>query len=257
VTGRTFFPRTFEPDHGWAAGPLVAFDTETTGVDVEEDRIVTAFLGDGSASDLSWLVDPGIAIPAEATAVHGITSEEARAHGRPAAEAVGELVGALNRALAAGIAVVTYNAAFDFTMLDRECRRYGLGTLEHQLRRPVSPLVDPWVLDKRVDRYRRGHRKLPDVCQVYNVPLLEAHDARSDALAALGVARALAALYPDVAALTANALHELQVGAARDQAADFAAYLERQGIVGREVDRSWPVKPFPGPNGQPLVGPGQ
>jgi DNA polymerase-3 subunit epsilon len=152
MTGRTFLTRAFETDHGWAVGPLVAFDTETTGVDVEADRIVTAFLGDGSASDLSWLVDPGIAIPAEARAVHGITMDEARAHGRTAVEAVGEIVGALTRALAAGIAVVTYNAAVDFTMLDRECRRYCLGTLEDHLRRPLSPLVDPWVLDKHVDR---------------------------------------------------------------------------------------------------------
>jgi DNA polymerase-3 subunit epsilon len=240
---------TIETNRGWAVRPLVAFDTETTGVDVETDRIVAAYLGDGSTSDLSWLVDPGIAIPAEATAVHGITTDEARAHGRLAVEAIGEIVDALARALAAGIAVVTYNAAFDFTMLDQECRRYGLQTLEDRLGRPVSPVVDPWVLDKHVDRYRSGHRRLPDVCQVYGVALLEAHDARGDALAALGVARALATLYPEAAALTAEALHELQVGAARDQAVDFAAYLERQGVTGREVDGSWPVKPFPLPDG--------
>ena len=248
---------TIETNRGWAVGPLVAFDTETTGVDVETDRIVAAYLGDGSTSDLSWLVDPGIAIPVEATAVHGITTDEVRAHGRPAAEAIGEIVDALARALAAAIAVVTYNAAFDFTMLDRECRRYGLQTLEDRLGRPVSPVVDPWVLDKHVDRYRSGHRRLPDVGQVYGVALLEAHDARGDALAALGVARALATLYPEAAALTAEALHELQVGAARDQAVDFAAYLERQGVVGREVGGDWPVKPFPVPDGQPPVSRGR
>ena len=225
-------------------------------MDVETDRIVAAYLGDGSTSDLSWLVDPGIALPADATAIHGITTDEVRAHGRPAAEAIGEIVDALARALAAGIAVVTYNAAFDFTMLDRECRRYRLQTLEDQLRRPVSPVVDPWILDKHVDRYRSGHRTLPDVSKVYGVPLLETHDARADALAALGVARALTVRYPDVAALTVEALHELQVGAARDQAANFAAYLERQGITGREVGGDWPVKPVPILGGQPPVGPG-
>jgi len=248
---------TIETNRGWAVGPLVAFDNETTGVDVETDRIVAAYLGDGSTSDLSWLVDPGIAISAEATAVHGITTDEARAHGRPAVEAIGEIVDSLARALAAAIAVVTYNAAFDFTMLDRECRRYGLQTLEDRLGRPVSPVVDPWVLDKHVDRYRSGKRKLPDVCKVYVVPLLEAHDARADALSALGVARALAALYPEVAALTVEALHELQVGAARDQAVDFAAYLGRQGVPGREVGGDWPVKPLPITDGQPLRGPGR
>ena len=86
---------TIETNRGWAGGPLVAFDTETTGVDVETDRIVAAYLGDGSTSDLSWLVDPGIALPADATAIHGITTDEVRAHGRPAAEAIGEIVDAL------------------------------------------------------------------------------------------------------------------------------------------------------------------
>jgi DNA polymerase-3 subunit epsilon len=238
---------TIETNRGWAVGPLVAFDTETTGVDVETDRIVAAYLGDGGARDLSWLVDPGIAIPAGATAVNGITTEQVRAQGRSAAQAISEIVDALARALAAAIAVVTYNAAFDFTVLDRECHRYGLQTLEDRLGRPVSPVVDPWVLDKHVDRYRSGHRTLPDVCQVYRVRLVEAHDARGDALAALGVARALAKGYPEVAVLSPNALHELQVGAAREQAASFAAYLERKGVVAREVGGDWPVKPFPPP----------
>lgn len=55
MTSRTFFSRAFETDHGWATGPLVAFNTETTGVDVDEDRIVTAFLGDGSTSGSAGL----------------------------------------------------------------------------------------------------------------------------------------------------------------------------------------------------------
>jgi DNA polymerase III epsilon subunit-like protein len=42
-------------------------------------RIVTAYLGDEGGSQLSWLVDPGIAIPAGGTAVHGITAEVRRA----------------------------------------------------------------------------------------------------------------------------------------------------------------------------------
>jgi DNA polymerase-3 subunit epsilon len=231
------------------AGPLVAFDTETTGLDVESDRIVTAYLGDGGASDLSWLIDPGIEIPAQATAIHGISTERAHALGRSASEAIGEIVDSLATAMSAGAAIVTYNVAYDFTLLDRECRRYGLNSLEAQLRRPVCPLVDPLILDRHVDRYRSGRRTLTDVCRHYSVTLQDAHDARSDALAVLGVARALAERYPDIAAPTATSLHELQVGAARDQAASFAAYLRRQGAVPREGDGSWPVKPLPGLTG--------
>ncbi|MHB1524153.1 MAG: exonuclease domain-containing protein [Candidatus Dormibacteria bacterium] len=239
----------------WADGRLVAFDTETSGLDVETARVVSAYLGDGTAADRIWLADPGIAIPAEAMAIHGISTEEARAKGRPAAAVIGEITDVLAEMLGAGTAVVTYNAAFDFTLLDRECRRYGLGSLEDWIGRPVCPLVDPLVLDRYVDRFRPGRRTLAAACQVYGVPLLGAHDARSDALAALGVARALAGRYPSIAALTAESLHEIQVGAARDQAANLAAYLQRQGAAEREVDGSWPLKPFPGPAGHRLVRP--
>ena len=228
---------------GWAAGPLLAFDTETTGLDVDKERIVTAYLGDGGEGERSWLVDPGIPIPAEATAVHGITTQEARAHGRPAADAVAEIVESLATALGAGASVVTYNASYDFTLLDRECRRHGVRLLESRIGRPVGPIVDPLVLDRHVDRYRPGKRTLADACRVYQVELRAAHDARSDALGALGVARALAARYPELASLTSASVHQLQIGAALDQAASFAAYLRRQGAVPRDVDGSWPLRP--------------
>ncbi len=228
---------------GWAAGPLLAFDTETTGLDVDQERIVTAYLGDGGEGERSWLVNPGVQIPPEATAVHGITTEEAQAHGRPAADSIAEIVEALATALLGGAAVVTYNASYDFTLLDRECRRHGVRVLESWLGRPVGPIVDPLILDRHVDRYRAGKRTLAAACQVYRVELQGAHNARSDALAALGVARALAARYPDLAALSADSVHQVQVGAALDQAANFAAYLRRQGTVPRGVDGSWPLRP--------------
>lgn len=229
----------------WAAGRLVAFDTETTGIDRETDRIVPAYLGDGSPGERSWLVDPGISIPAEATRVNHITTEHARASGRPAIEAVGEIADALAQALSAGGAVVVYKADFDFTILDRECRRHGLPTLGDRLGGPVGPLVDPLVLDHYLDRYRPGSRKLERACAVYGVALPMAHDARDDALATLGVARALAVAYPEAGALTAIALHELQVAAHRDWAADFTAYRRGRGDADPEVDGAWPVKPLP------------
>ncbi|MHB8395545.1 MAG: exonuclease domain-containing protein [Candidatus Dormibacteria bacterium] len=246
----SFFAGAFRPPLAWTAGPLVAFDTETTGVDVERDRIVTAYLGDGSSSELSWLVDPGIRIPVEATRVNHITTEHARANGRPARESVEEIAGAIAKALSVGGAVVVYKADFDFTILDRECRRHGLSTLERRLGRLVGPLVDPLVLDRHFDRYRRGSRTLASACDVYEVALPAAHDSRNDALATLGVARALAAAYPEAGNVTATALHELQVGAQRDWAANFTAYRRVRGDADPEIDGSWPVKPYP-KNGSP------
>jgi DNA polymerase III epsilon subunit-like protein len=64
--------------------PIVAFDTETTGLRVS-DRLVelaaVRFRGEEVEGEWSALVDPGVPIPAEATAVHGIRDEDVR---RPA-----------------------------------------------------------------------------------------------------------------------------------------------------------------------------
>ena len=120
---------------GWHEGRLAAFDVETTGVHPASDRIVTAavsLVGGGLETvSRDWLVDPGVEIPAGATAVHGITTEMARAEGRPSAEAVEEITTLLAEQVLAGVPIIAFNARFDLTMLDREARRHG-----------VVPLID-------------------------------------------------------------------------------------------------------------------
>lgn len=71
----------------WYDGPLAAFDTETTGIDVERDRIVSAALvvqeTPRSAPRITrWLINPGVEIPDAATAVHGLTADHLALHGR-------------------------------------------------------------------------------------------------------------------------------------------------------------------------------
>ena len=71
----------------WYEGPLAAFDTETTGVDVETDRIVSAAVvvqdAPGTRPRVTrWLVNPGVPVPAGATAVHGLTDERLQRDGR-------------------------------------------------------------------------------------------------------------------------------------------------------------------------------
>ena len=175
----------------WHTRPMAAFDVETTGLDVEGDRIVTAALwridpGNRTKDVTTWLADPGIEIPQEATEIHGITTEQARAEGRPAAEVVTEIAAALEAVIAEGLPVVVYNAPYDFTLLDRELALHRPG-------RPLAaqPLVvDPLVLDKEVDTFRRGSRKLVDVCAHYEVPLAqeEAPGAAAEAMAAARLA---------------------------------------------------------------------
>src|SRR6478609_10030477 len=104
---------------------LGVFDLETTGIDVESARIVTAHVGLLDSDGLvrhrrDWLLDPGVEIPSEATAVHGITTEVARRNGMDAARGVAAIVAQLRSLFERGIPVVAYNAPYDFTLLDRE-----------------------------------------------------------------------------------------------------------------------------------------
>lgn len=224
---------------------VAVFDLETTGVDVESDRVVTAHVGviDPHGWEIaarSWIADPGIEIPEGATAVHGITTEYARSHGRPAHEVVSEVTAALRSLLGQGVPVVAYNASYDFSLLAHEAIRHGLDPLVDP-----SPVIDPFVIDKAYDRYRPGKRTLEVVAEHYAVPLDGAHEAAADAVAAGRVAQALARQFSLPPTLIE--LHTRQIGWARAQAASLTEYFVRVGRLDPEetLDGTWPVRTTP------------
>lgn len=221
---------------------LGVFDLETTGVDVTSARIVSAHVGvldrDGAvAARTDWLVDPGVEIPAAASAVHGISTQRARQEGRRADEAVAEIVAALRTLLEAGTPVVAYNAPYDLSLLWHEAKRYAVAPLEEP-----RPIIDPLVIDKALDKYRRGKRTLTVTAEHYGVALDDAHDAGADAIAAGRVAQALARAYPAELGLDALELHRRQVRWCREQAADFQAYMRRVKDPSFTTSGAWPVR---------------
>ncbi|GAA3957150.1 3'-5' exonuclease [Streptomyces marokkonensis] len=233
----------------WFEGRLAGFDLETTGVDVENDRIVTACVvqcgGKQPTQSFNWLADPGIDIPEGAAKVHGITTERARAEGRPAAEVVEQLVAALAENVSAGLPIVAMNASFDLTIVDREARRYGVQPLVDIVGDDLL-VVDPRVLDKKVDPYRRGGRKLEDLCRTYDVALDGAHSADADAIAACRVAWRIAKKTKPIGEATLGQLHKQQIEWARQQAESLRDYFAR--TPGKEswadgVRTEWPFIP--------------
>jgi DNA polymerase III subunit epsilon len=173
----------------WFDLRFASFDIETTSPDPEQARIVAAAaieIGGRRATDSrTWLVDPGIEIPAGATAVHGITTEHARELG----ELPGDAVPAIVERLAARPdgPIVIFNSPYDLTVLDRECGRYGVQPLQD--RGPLL-VVDPLVIDKHIHRYRPGSRKQAPMCAHYRLRLEpNAHDADYDARCAAFLAR--------------------------------------------------------------------
>ncbi|MFF8383024.1 exonuclease domain-containing protein [Streptomyces kanasensis] len=247
---------------GWHGETLVGFDLETTGTEPFEARIVTAAVvevrGGVTRARREWLADPGVLIPAQASAIHGISSEHAAARGRPARDVADEVADALAGYWTRGVPVVAYNAAFDLTLLTAELRRHGLPSLSERLGgAPIGPVVDPYTIDRAVDRYRRGKRNLEAVCAEYGVVLDDAHEAAADALAAVLVACAIAERHARVASTPPAELHTRQIEWYAAWATDFQAFLRRQGSPDAVVDPAWPLRrpaASPAPDAAPVAG---
>lgn len=231
-------------DRPWHA-ELAVFDLETTGIDVETSRIVTAHVGVLDAAgqvveQWQWLADPGVEIPDGAAAIHGITTEMARTGGRPSRQVVGEIVATLDVLLVSGLPLVIYNAPYDLSLLNREARRHRVMPLADP-----RPVIDPLVLDKAVDRYRPGKRTLTRACEVYGVELLDAHDASADAIAAGRVAQEIARRYDGRLGADVHGIHDRQVRWCKAQSLGFQDYMRRTKDPLFTAAFEWPERPHP------------
>ena len=218
----------------WCQNALLALDLETTGLDPLEDRIVQAAVvlvdADGSVSATSWdsIVNPGVPIPTGASSIHGITTERARQEGISPVDALRRMARLIDDAADGGVPLVIFNAPFDWPFVLAEAQRHGV-------RIATPEIVDPLVIDRAVDRYRRGSRRLDAMAAHYGHDLGHAHDARADAVAAAAIARAVGAQYPEAGDLTPRALQPRQAKWHAEHAGSLSRHL------GKPIDPGWPL----------------
>ncbi len=232
----------------WIEGPLLGFDTETTGTDTSNDRIVTAALvfstGPGREQEAiaTWLIDPGVPIPEGAARVHGISTEHAQQYGMPSKPALEEIAVRLVECLQQGTPIVAFNGGFDLSIMEAELARNGLPTLEQRLGHAIAPVVDPLVLDRGLDRYRKGKRTLSAMMEVYGVAEPEGamHTADVDVSMTLDVLRALAAKHSVVAETELPELHKKQMDMHRAWAENFNEFLKSRGKT-PDANPVWPL----------------
>lgn len=156
---------------------IIAFDTETTGLDPKTSEIVTASIvkEESGISSVEWLLRTSIPSSDEAFEKHGITWETAKESGEDYLASIEDIA---SRLLAADY-VVTANGVFDLTMLQASLDRYS----EKEWDLSTVSLIDIMVLDKFIDKYRKGPRKLENLKQHYGVEYSgELHDATTDAV---------------------------------------------------------------------------
>lgn len=217
------------------ASRMLSFDLETTSANPGEARIVTSALVriDGSTVTSSEeLADPGVEIPEEAAAVHGITTEKARAEGRPHDEVLDKTVAAIRKGWEDGLTLVVFNAPYDLTVL-----RHLTGTFTVD-----GPVYDPLVIDRAKDRYRKGKRNLGALSEFYGVRLDNAHEATSDATAAARIAWKQVRMWPELAKMSFGELMEYQAVQYYTSNSELKTYFESRGRDASGVTLSWPME---------------
>lgn len=229
-------------------GPLLGLDIESTGVDTFEDRIVTYSMIYSAGPDAEpqiheWMINPGVEIAEGATAVHGISTAYAQEHGRDPKEALQEISNMLAPVVAMNIPIVIYNAPFDTTMTWAEFVRHGI-TSPYTIDETFSKVIDPYVIDKAVDKYRRGSRKLIDTAALYGYNNFAAHESTADVLATIFVTRKLKSWFHD--GMTIELLQEFQKEAKIEQSESLQEYLrEKEQDESIIISGDWPYQLTP------------
>jgi DNA polymerase-3 subunit epsilon len=170
--------------------PLAFFDLETTGTRIGKDRIVQIGIvrmePGGKRTSWQQLVNPGIPIPAEATAVHGISDIDVAM--APALEAVAdELLEQLDGCDLSGFNLMR----FDVPFLAEELLRAGREWNHARLR----------IVDVQRIFHKKEPRDLSAALRFYCGREHEgAHDALADVEATADVLLAQLERYPDLPA---------------------------------------------------------
>lgn len=167
---------------------ILTFDTETTGTDTKNDRIITCYamvvdIDGKKLSERNWVIDPGIEIPEGAAAVHGMSTDWVREHGaKDVANQIQQIAWYLETGIRLGYPIVGYNSSYDLAILDSECQRHRGYALWRDDPWGKAMFFDPIVYDRANDKYRKGSRKLVDVARHHGIEVDEskAHAADYD-----------------------------------------------------------------------------
>ncbi|MDD7542545.1 MAG: exonuclease domain-containing protein [Mobiluncus porci] len=229
----------------WYEGAWLGFDTETTGVWVKRDRIATASLiwregGDNRVHN--WIINPGVPMPPQASAVNGLTDDYLAQNGEQPAGALEKIASELASAMSRGIPAVGFNVSFDFQILEAELARNGLPTVQERLGGALAPIIDPLVLDRALDRYRRGKRRLAAVCAVYGLGEdRDFHHAEADVAATLDLLSAMVDRFEELRAMTLTELQQFQRDSHRIWAESFNEFMKQKHGNFHPAPVTWPV----------------
>ncbi len=191
--------------------PIIFFDLETTGVNIATDRIVEISIlkifPNGNKESNTWLVNPEIEIPAEATAVHGITNEKVVME-----PTFKELAPTINKMIADCDLAGFNSNRFDIPLLAEELMRAGID----------FDMNNRKAIDVQVIFHKKEQRTLSAGYQFYCGKNLEdAHSAEADTNATYEILLAQLEKYDDIG----NTVEALSDFSSHRDRADFAGFI--------------------------------
>ena len=158
--------------------PVVVLDCETTGLPENGGKAVefaaVRFESGLPVARWSSLINPGVPIPEQATAIHGIKDSDVSNAPR-LVECAGQILRVCRDAVPCA-----YSCNFDRHMLHAEITGTDCPAFD-----PVQSWVDVLVLVKHFDRYvgGKGRHRLTETCKRHGIELTGAHRAEADAMA--------------------------------------------------------------------------
>ena len=191
--------------------PLVFFDLETTGIQIATDRIVEISIlelfPNGTQESKTWLVNPEIEIPAEATAVHGITNEKVVTE--PTFKELAQTISTMIE----GCDLAGFNSnRFDIPLLAEEFLRVGI---DFDMRSRNA-------IDVQVIFHKKEQRTLSAGYRFYcGKDLDNAHSAEADTMATYEILKAQLDKYDDIE----NSVSALSAFSSHTKRADFAGFI--------------------------------
>ena len=213
--------------------PIVFFDLETTGINISRDRIVElSFLKihpNGEEEIKSKRVNPEMPIPAESTAIHGITDEDVK--DCPTFKQIAKSLAAQIE----GCDLAGFNSnRFDVPMLAEEFLRAGID----------FDMTKRKFIDVQIIYHKKEPRTLAAAYKFYcDKELIDAHSAEVDTIATYEILKSQLERYPELV----NDIDELSK--------EFGSFNNNVDFAGRIVlnDKGVEVFNFGKHRGKPVA----
>lgn len=168
-----------------ARNNFIVFDTETTGLKSDAEIVQIAAVHSKYGKVIDTLVKPTMPIPADATAVHKITTEMAESDGKMWCLVYEALMDVIELY---GCEIVSYNLSYDSRMIVQTCKAHAVFSdrwLNYIHKRPGACAMLAYaehhgVIDERFGTYR--WQRLSEAAEQQSIIVKDAHAAMGDVL---------------------------------------------------------------------------